>query len=393
MQLWTLILVVFATAFLFFGLIPGVGAFAVRAQWRGFRRRSIEASLLPLLRYSDLAAGSPGSQSYRIFGALEAIHGENRIWLNSGSFSVEVELGGVRLYSLPSFPVPGGGLEALEQRLPDEVPGSMSWSQLFSLPAGTRMFVGGRLFREQGRAVFRTQPREPLLVVIYDGQERSFLPRAIWGGRQRNEYWNQSTLASLLTGSFCLLLLAYLLLQTPALGPAALLALSLAFFPVAALLPPGAALYFLYRYFWRTARRLRAERDLLRLPLRYFPDRAAEPERLVRLPGGEPYIMTRDDSFVIQGELDIRGSSLPRFSGLRSREYTLFGRYEETPHALREPEDPMGELVLVLGSPAELAAACARRARLFELLAAVLIFSAIGCNLFLILLLWHQIIR
>ena len=52
--------------------------------------------------------------------------------------------------------------------------------------------------------------------------------------------------------------------------------LSLAAAPVAPFLPPGVALYYLYRYFWKMARRLRAERDLLRLPLRYFPGSGRE---------------------------------------------------------------------------------------------------------------------
>ena len=267
------IILVFAVAFLFFGLIPGIGAFFVRSRWRLFRRRIAESSLYPLLNYSDLSRTGDFLGRYRVFGQLEAIQGENRIWINNGSFTVEADLRQAKLYFLPSFSAGARTLpvERLQEEVPDEQPTLVSWNKIFSLPAGTQIFAAGQLNSEEGRGVFRSQNKDPLLVVMYDGRSNTIVQRAVWGGRQKNEYWNQFTLASLLTGSFCMVLLAYIFLRSSPSSLPVLFALSLALFPISGVLPPGFVLYYLYRFFWKRARMLRAERDLLRLPLRYYP--------------------------------------------------------------------------------------------------------------------------
>lgn len=400
MQTEILILLVFIIAFLFYGFVPGIGAFTVRAQWRNFRRRIIEASLFPFVKYSDLSNEGKLLGKYRVFGFLEAIQGKNRIWINNGSFTVEVDLEGVKLYLLPSYSLRDkeNPFEMLDETLPDQEPKSVPWNRIFSLTAGTRIFVGGLLFSEDGRGVFRSQPKEPLVVVIYDGEKKSILLRAIWGGRQKNEYWNQYTLASLITGSFSLLLIAYIFLRTPILHLPSLFALSLGFFPVAILLPPGVVLYFLYRYLWKKARLLRAERDLLRLPLRYFKeirDTVNSKESLIRLPTGESYIMTSDAGFLIRDGLSIRGCRLLNLTESRKEDYYIFGAYNENENGgcIIEPDDPMAELILIMGDPVKLAEACNKKARMFELLSAFFVFSGIIINLFIILYVWHYLIR
>ena len=392
------IILVFAVAFLFFGLIPGIGAFFVRSRWRLFRRRIAESSLYPFLNYSDLSRTGDFLGRYRVFGQLEAIQGENSIWINNGSFTVEADLTQAKLYFLPSFSagtrtVP---IERLQEEVPDEQPALVSWNQIFSLPAGTQMFIAGQLYSEEGRAVFRSQGKDPLLVVLYDGQRNTIVQRAVWGGRQRNEYWNQFTLASLLTGAFCMVLLAYIFLRSSPSSLPVLFALSLAFFPVSGLLPPGFILYYLYRFFWKRARMLRAERDLLRLPLRYYPEsEALQLESSVSLPTGESYLCSQDASLLIDGELIIRSASLPSVREGKIEDVVLFGTHTDTDGQgrMQTPRDPMAELGLVMGDPAVLAQSCNRRARMFALLSAVGVFSALTLNLFLLLLIWHLIIR
>jgi hypothetical protein len=393
-----LIILVFAAAFLFFGLIPGIGAFSVRSRWRLFRRRIHESSLFPFLSYSDLSRRGDFLGRYRVFGQLEAIQGEHRIWINTGSFTVEVDLQSAKLYFLPSFSTKAQTLpvERPEEVIPDEQPALVSWDQVFSLPAGTQMFIAGALHSIEDRAVFRSQVKDPLLVVLYDGEQRTIVQRAIWGGRQRNEYWNQFTLVSLLTGSFCMLLLAYIFMRLTPSGLLPLFTLSLAFFPISGLLPPGFILYYLYRFFWKRARLLRAQRDLLRLPLRYYKDlEGMNRETVITLPTGEAYLCSQDASLLIKGELIIRGGSIPSVERGRLEEYVLFGAYRETEEQrwVEVPQDPMAELVLVMGNPATLAESCNARAHLFEQLSALCAFSALTLNLFLLLLVWHLIIR
>ena len=120
-----------------------------------------EASLAPFLRYSDLSGAEGPRGEFRVFGELEAIQGRDRIWINTGEFTVEADLEGVRLYLLPSLSAGGG----LPEPLPDEEPAVAPWNRVFSLPSGMRLFVGGSLFLEEGRGVFRSSPRAPLLVV------------------------------------------------------------------------------------------------------------------------------------------------------------------------------------------------------------------------------------
>ena len=381
-----LLLTALGTALLFFALVPGAGAFGVRRQWRVFRRRMQEASLAPFLRYSDLSGATGRRGDFRVFGELEAIQGRDRIWINTGQFTVEADLSGVRLYLLPSLSGEGSGMDAL----PDEEPAVALWSRVSSLPSGLRLFVGGSLFLEEGRGVFRSSPRAPLLVVCYDGERESILKRAIWGGRKKNEYWNPYTLPSLLTGFLCLALLAYLTLRSSPAGLPGLAVLSLAAAPVALFLPPGVLLYYLYRYLWKLARRLRAERDLLRLPLRYFPAGAASGERTALLPTGEQYRMCREGELEVEGEPEVRKCArMPD-----GAESWLFGAVEDPQgrSVLRRPADPMAELLRVPGDPAELAGRCGRAARWYELGAAACFGAGLGVNLFLVLLLLARLL-
>ena len=386
MSALALLLAALGTALLFFALVPGAGAFTVRWQWRLFRRRMLEASLAPFLRYSDLGGAEGPLGDFRVFGELEAIQGRDRVWINTGEFTVEADLEGVRLYLLPSLSAEKGRPEPL----PDEEPAVAPWNRVFSLPSGMRLFVGGSLFLEEGRGVFRSSPRTPLLVVIYDGERESILKRAIWGGRKRNEYWNPFTLPSLLTGFLCLSLLAYLSLRSSQAGLLGLAVLSLAVTPVAPLLPPGVALYYLYRYFWKLARRLRAERDLLRLPLRYFPGASPGAERSALLPTGEHYLMCREGALEVEGEPESR--SCTGYSG--AGEVWLVGAVEERlgRRSLRRPADPMAELLRIPGDAAALASRCVRLAHWYELAAAVCFTTGLGINLLLVLLLLARLI-
>jgi hypothetical protein len=273
------VLVLFVT-FLFYAGIPGIGAFLARARWRRFRHMITECASLPILRQGD--HGSTAEGCYRFFGRLQAIRGRDRIWLSGPEhgpedgpdvFSVEVDLEGVHVYLLPSG----------EPGLWDEEPRGLPWRAVTTLPAGAQVFVAGRLRNEKGRSVFRHTSEEPLLITFYEGAAESLLVQAVWCGRQRNEYWNPFTGISLITGFVALFLLGYLLLRSSPLRFPALLAFSLSAIPLAAFLPPGVAFFYLYRRYWKQGRTLRAERDLFRLPLKYFSDQVEEIYRGYRI--------------------------------------------------------------------------------------------------------------
>jgi len=395
------LLLVFAIAFLLYGLIPGVGAFAVRSQWRTFRRRMLEVSRLPFVSYFQQAGEDRQLGDFRFFGNLESIQGQNRIYINSGRLTVGVELKEVAIYLLPSSSNRSNNnlFEKLEESLPDEEPRTVLWKRIFSLPAGTKVFVGGAFFSEEGRGIFRSLPQKPLVVVIYDGDRKTILLRSIWGGRQKNEYWNRYTLPALIGGSIAMLMTSYIMMGTPFLRFPSLVALCLSVFPIAALLPPGVVFYFLYTWFWKRARLLRAQRDLFRLPLRYFEasdtwKQVPYEEQIVSLPTREPYLLTRRPDGIVGEELIIRDGGMLSLPEEKRGDYYLFGALKQSSRRLIErPQDPMAELVLVLGDPVLLSKACSRRARRLELLAALFIFSGLAANLLLVLALFHYLIR
>jgi len=408
---WSLLLVL-ALAGLFYAAIPGIGAFLARGQWRRFRRTIIEVSRRPTVNPSRVARERTGFLGfYRFFGTLEAIQGDDRIWITNGRQSVAADLSGLSVYILPQGDARQDGGRETEVR-------SVPWGRIFSLPEGTPILVGGALFSEDGRGVFRSRGRDRLLLVIHDCPRESIIQRATWSGRHRNEYANAFTLPSLVTGSLSLALLAYSQLSVRGGRLAAIAALTASLGPVVPFLPPGFPLYFAYRRFWKRARLMRAQRDVVRLPLRYFPGELVSgepgrgrPQMSTLLPDMEPYIMLR-------GTLREDGASVTTASGTevalpaatgrielvqpgrrRKRdadrsESVVFGSYREEGDGivLAAPEDPMAQLILVPGDPQSIAGECSRAARRFEIISAVLIGLNLAVNAPLVfLLLWLAI--
>ncbi len=257
--------VIFLVGMLFYVAIPGIGAFAVRKQWRVFRQRVLTRAVLPVLSYRDVreheVSGTLEIGAYRFFGALEAIEDDSIIWLRSGSLSVAVEMGDVRVYMLPTEDF-GVTVDEAGGQLPDRTPSVLRWQRMTSLTEGSKIYVAGTVVRKAGRAVFLAARSDPLLVVMYDGPDETVVRRAIWCGRQRNEYWNQLTPLSLAGGILTLTVLAYLAIRPPLDFFSAVFASVGALLPVLPLAPPGVALFFVYRHLWKEGRYLRARRDL-----------------------------------------------------------------------------------------------------------------------------------
>jgi hypothetical protein len=379
-------LLILAIAVLFYVGIPGIGAFLARGRWRQFRATLNEVSRYPI--FSAHAGWERGGfcGNFRVFGTLEAIQGEDRIWITTGSSSVAVDVRNLDVYLLP------GSQADRELR-------AIAWDRIFSIPEGTNILVGGALFNENGRGVFRPRGRLKPLVVIHECPREQIFHRAIFGGRQRNEYWNPFTLPSLITGSFILFLFSYSLFGMQDQRALALIALAASVAPITPFLPPAFPLYFLFRRFWKKARLMRAARDVVRLPLRYFaPGSSQYPRRAVLLPNLEPYIMLmgteRDDPprFICMGEeieipkeINRIDLSLPKSSPgfMAKRESFIFGVYEEEEGriVLRKPEDPMAELILIPGNPEEIALKCGRTARFYEIASAVSVGTNVAVNL------------
>jgi hypothetical protein len=421
------ILLIFAIAVVFYAAIPAVGAFMARSQWRGFRKTVVEVSHYPTA--TPTAASRDRSATvgyYRFFGTLEAIQGDDRIWITNGRFSVAADLRGVRVYLLPEDD--GEEQESTETRGTKSAElGSVPWSRIFSLPEGTPVFVGGAFFPEEGRGVFRDYGATRLLVVIHDCPRESVMQHAISGGRHRNEYMNQLTLPSVVIGALSLILYAFSLLPGSE-RFVALIALTAGLAPALPFLPPGFPLYFAYRSFWKKARLMRVQRDIVGLPLRYFPGPGSEAggKRATLLPDLEPYLMVRGREVttgpedraspqgragreagqegIVAASLVCNGSSFALPANLRRIAVTLpprraaridheecvvFASYsvEGERIVLQKPEDPLAELVLVPGDPGAISRESGLAARSYTIISGGFIVLNVAVNLPLVFLL------
>lgn len=245
-------------AIAFFVLIPLAGAFAVRKRWRRFRRAVLRASELPRLDYtiahgSGSEAGECGDVSF--FGRLEGIQGDRGIWLGSKGISVALDLSRVPVFLLPQQPVTEGAP-------PDATPRVVYWREMNALVEGTRFFVAGTVQREESGTLTLGRPstKDVPLVIMYDGSDRDVLTRAMWTGRQRNEYWNHLTPISLIVGFLAELLWVVRVFDESRLY--ALIGIIAAVLPVLPLIPPGILGFYVYRRLWQRGRRIRAHRDV-----------------------------------------------------------------------------------------------------------------------------------
>ena len=95
-------ILVIIIAVLFYVVVPAIGAFLARGQWRRFR-----TAVTTVSHYPTATPGVVGREHaapvgyYRFFGTLEAIQGDDRIWLTNGRFSVAADLRNVRVYLIP----------------------------------------------------------------------------------------------------------------------------------------------------------------------------------------------------------------------------------------------------------------------------------------------------
>jgi hypothetical protein len=249
-----------AAAFLFFLLVPALGALGIRSQWRDFRRRVAELSAAPILTYGDVARaaegrGAEGGGTFRLHGSVEAIEGPDRVWIRGDGVSALVDLS-----RAPAYTVPPGEPEAGSVR-------RLRWRSVSSVAEGARIFVGGRLVVESGLPVFVDVPGEGLVAVIHDGDDEGLAARLIVGGRSLNEYVGYATPLSVALGLIAISVILFAARSSPFSSVRALVFL-LGALPALPFAPPGLFLFLAYRRLWRRGLDLRIERDELRLPTR-----------------------------------------------------------------------------------------------------------------------------
>jgi hypothetical protein len=361
----------------FYGLVPVAGAFAGRHVWRQFRRYFDDLRLRPTLDYGVYRGLQGGGGTFRFIGGFESITDGHTLWVRSETLTIPVSLRGAQTYMLPmqeqnSF---SGAFDPGE-----EAPERIRWDRVSTLAEGVKVFVGGSLVFQDDRWIFAAAGETPLLVIFYDGPDQSLTVRAIRAGRHRNEYWNPITPYSLALGALCLIAMAGSFLSRPAFRLTAITALIAVFTPLFPLIPPGILCTVLYRRLWWRARIFRANRDLVRLPLKYLP----QGEGSCRLPGGEWYGVYRRDSLPEEAR-----NALPLLildEGKRKKEgWYVFGAFPgpagdgEIPS---EPKDPFATFGILPGKPETLARRYTARAYTLEIIAWLVLLAGIGLNVF-----------
>jgi hypothetical protein len=212
---------------------------------------------------------------------------------------------------------------------------------------------------------------------MYDGSDKTLLQRSIRYGRQINEYWNQFTPSALGIGFLSLITLATILMRSSYYRLGSLLALSLGLLPLLPFIPPGVIFFGIYRYFWRRGRNLRALRDIIRLPLRFYPENEAK-NNPVMLPDGKQYKM---DLVNFQKENNIKqkyikdgiflNCELIQGNIADTDIFLVFGQVDpdNSDNGLVVPDDPMADLVILPDYPEKLSRRAAQKAKLYELIA------------------------
>jgi hypothetical protein len=372
------------------------GAFVIRHRWRIFRRSFDDLRLRPFLDYAAYSGGGGGT--YRFIGGFESITDGHTLWIRSKTLTIPVSLAKAHIYMLP-MPEQSAFPEAFDPG--EDVPERIRWDRVSALTEGAKVFVGGTLLPRENRLTFVSVKETPLLVIFYDGPDRSLTSRAIRAGRHKNEYWNMLTPYAFILGAFSQILMVVNFLPRPAFRLTAITAFIAIFTPLLPLLPPGLLFTGLYRRLWWRARILRAYRDLVRLPLKYLP----QGQRETRLPGGEPYGVRFFPSPPGALREKTIPSIIPEAEGTAGGWY-VFGALPEDagpsagttpeegvvgataaedgeglPHA---PRDPFATYGAVPGVPEELARRFTRRAYGLEVFSWLALLGGIALNLFFI---------
>ncbi|MFP4363104.1 MAG: hypothetical protein ACLFR1_04480 [Spirochaetia bacterium] len=380
--------ILIAVAVLFYVIIPGLGAIQVRRQWRNFRYTLVESSLFPLL---DLAPHSknPGDK-IRFFGYLEAIEEDSIIWVRKDKNAIAVDMSSASIYFLPSGDLLEDQevLENNKENIIDEMPVRIEWRRISSLPEGSKIYVSGTVFVENGRELLKPAEDTPLLVIFYDAAEESFFRRSIWGGRQKNEYWNYLTPVSLVAGFFSLLILSSIFVQNPLARQLFIVSLVFCILPLLTVLPPGGMFYLVYRRLWKEGRLFRAERDLFAFSLRYFDDNMEEScdRAETILPNGERYVMrplVQDRKILpLETGFHFRSTRIIAQESMTCDHIYVFGKPQvrNSVEWFVKPKDPMAEYLLIPCQPMRLTALVRSRARRLERISLFFLLTGVVIN-------------
>jgi hypothetical protein len=269
---------------------------------------------------------------------------------------------------------------------PDPAPEKIRWDRVSVMTEEVKVFVGGALVPRDSRYIFESTPEQPLLLIFYDGPDRSLPLRAISSGRHPNEYLNYVTPYAFILGAFSQILIAAAYLNRPAFRLTSLIAFIALFTPLFPLIPPGLLFTLPYRELWWQARKYRAFRDLARLPLSHL----IPGENQGRLPDGENYGFRYFKTLppeVYQKKIPF---IIPETENRNKPGWYIFGALSETREDSKTPgenlpeapRDPFAVFGILPGESRALAQTYRFKGLVYGIIAWILLLAGIGLNVF-----------
>ncbi|MFP3090678.1 hypothetical protein LQZ21_10165 [Treponema sp. TIM-1] len=367
-------------------LVPVVGAIFNYRSWRNFQQWFNKLRLKPFLDYTAYQTTEEGL--FRFIGGFESTDGQT-LWIRSTKLTVPVAIAGAQTYL---FPMPKGET-APEDFYPDEeAPERIRWDRVSTLTEGARVFVGGLLRPLDNRMTFVSTKENPLLVIFYDGPERSLTNGIIRVGQYQNKYWNRLTPYGIILGAFSLIIMAFSFISRPAFRLTSIVAFIALFIPFYPFLPPGMIFTMLYRRLRRQAGIYHFCRDLARLPLSYF----FPGEKITKLPDGESYgyvscatLPTGEKAvpLLIPEELLRKRKNWYVFgamSGEGPPQTETAGDPAEPVNFPGQPRDLFAPWGAIPGEPETLARGYTSRGRLLEIISWLMLLVGLVVNIFFI---------
>ena len=362
----------------FYGILPFAGAFFNRYRWERFRRRFDELRLSPLIDYRQYRqmgeeSGIKGGV-FRFTGGVESITDGHTLWVRGDDLTIPVSLEKTQCWLLPKHEGEG---------VPD-APEQIRWNRISTLNEGAKVFIGGVIKTRNDRLSFTAEKDKPLMVIFYDCPDAKLADTLIRAARNRNEYWNNITPASIAFGVIALIYIAASFLDRPAFRLTVISAMLALFIPVLPIFPPGLLLTVVYRRMTWHARKLRAYWDLARLPLRYLPPGCessllctGERYGYVKLDSLPPEISKENAPFLIQGLAQ---------DSVKDKIY-FYGVLEENNNLPVRSKDPFVSFGLLPANPAALARFYAVKAYSLEAFAWLIQLLGITANIIFIYML------
>ncbi|MDR2794078.1 MAG: hypothetical protein LBB61_10535 [Treponema sp.] len=231
-----------------YGIVPSVGTFIQRYHRKVFRRQFMAVLHKPLLDYEtwrSLERGSANRAVFRFLGKIESVS-ETMLWIKNDSLLIPLALRDTQV-----FFVNNANLQRIVSR---------RYPELFE---ETKIFVAGEIIRQDGRRIFASTKKNPLITLLYDREKEDLVTRIIGASRNKNDYWNPVTPYSIIMGVFSLILVAVFFLQRPAFRFTAITAFAAVFIPIFPFLPPGVLLTSISRFLRKQSETASIRSDIL----------------------------------------------------------------------------------------------------------------------------------